>query len=63
MLVHSFSASDAWFENYDRFLSLLGVTARIGELATVPGRENPALHLAWVRGNLRYTEELEAPTG
>lgn len=58
MLVHSFSASDAWFEDYAQFLSLLGVTARIGELATVPGRAEPALHLAWVRGDLRYTEAL-----
>ena len=63
MLVHSFSASDAWFEDYERFLSLLGLTARIGEVATVPGREEPALHLAWVRGNLRYTEELGDSTG
>ena len=62
MIVHSFSSSDAWFEDYERFLSLLGVTARIGELATVPGRDDPALHLAWVRGNLRYTEEREEST-
>ena len=63
MLVHSFSSSDAWFEDYAGFLSLLGATARIGELTTVPGHENPALHLAWVRGNLRYTEEREESTG
>jgi hypothetical protein len=63
MLVHSFSASDAWFEDYDRFLSLFGVAARIGELVSVPGHESPALHLAWVRGNLRYVEELEDTAG
>ena len=56
MLVHSFSPEDAWFNDYARFLSLLGLTARVGGLVTVPGRREPALHLAWVRGNLRYTE-------
>ncbi len=63
MLVHSFSSSDAWFEDYERFLSLLGLTARIGEVATVPGHEGPALHLAWVRGNLRFTEGVGESTG
>ena len=46
MLVHSFSASDAWFEDYERFLSLFGLTARIGEVATVPLLPKRALTLA-----------------
>jgi hypothetical protein len=54
MLVHSFSSSDDWFDDYARFLSLLGVSGAIDELVTVPGRDGPALHFAWVRGNLRY---------
>jgi hypothetical protein len=56
MLVHSFNAEDACFDDYERFLSLFGLAARVGELVTVPGHEEPALHLGWVRGNLRYAE-------
>ena len=33
------------------------------EAATAPGHEKPALHQAWVRGNLRYTEGLGKSAG
>jgi hypothetical protein len=56
MLVHSFSTSDDWFEDYARFLSLFHLTGGIDKLVTVPERDAPALYFAWVRGNPRFVD-------
>ena len=50
MLVHSFSQSDEWFEDYARFASLLGSKAAKNKLVSVGSRSGIPLHLGWVRG-------------
>jgi len=54
MLVHSFSPSSDWFQDYAAFVSLLGGSAAAGKMIPVGSRSGVSLHLAWVRGNTRY---------
>src|SRR5690606_32823645 len=43
MVVHSFSADDAWPDDYQASARALGVTGGEGRLERVPGREGPEL--------------------
>lgn len=54
MLVHSFSQSSEWFQDYAAFVSLLGGIASEDAIASVGTRSGVSLHLAWVRGDARY---------
>lgn len=54
MLVHSFSQSSEWFQDYAAFVSLMGSCAAENNIASVGSRSGVSLHLAWVRGNARY---------
>lgn len=54
MLVHSFSQSSEWFQDYAAFVSLMGGSAAENNMASVGSRSGVSLHLAWVRGNARY---------
>ena len=56
MVVHSFSQSDEWFEDYERFLSLFGLSAGINEVVTTHHIPDMTLHLAWVKGDKRFLE-------
>jgi len=56
MLVHSFSQTDEWFEDYETFLSLFGVSGSIDELVSAGSVAEISLHFAWVRGDPRYLE-------
>lgn len=49
-LIHSFSRHDTWFDDFERFASLLGIRAQIGvvEAASLP--DGMELYLGWVRG-------------
>ncbi len=51
MVVHSFSAADAWIEDYRGLAMLLGVRGEKGRIERVPGREDPELWVAWVTGS------------
>ena len=53
MLVHSFSAENRGFEDYENFLSLFGVPGRLDAVATTPLPGGMPLHLGWVRDKLR----------
>ncbi|UZP66042.1 hypothetical protein N1030_10450 [Desulfovibrio mangrovi] len=50
MLVHSFSAESAWFDDYAAFLELYGVTAKTGVLHNVLDESVPNLFCGWVKG-------------
>lgn len=50
MLVHSFSAENAWFDDYAAFLDLYGVTAKVGVLHTLFDDAVPNLFCGWVKG-------------
>jgi len=54
MLVHSFSQSNEWFQDYAAFVSLMGGRAAKNSVVPVGARSGVSLHLAWVRGNARY---------
>jgi hypothetical protein len=54
MLVHSFSQSSEWFQDYAAFVSLMGGSAAEDSIVSVGSRSGVSLHLAWVRGNAHY---------
>ncbi len=54
MLVHSFSQSSEWFQDYAAFTSLMGGSARENGIVSVGSRSGVSLHLAWVRGDALY---------
>lgn len=54
MLVHSFSQSSEWFQDYAAFVSLMGGSAAENSMVSVGSRSGVSLHLAWVRGNASY---------
>ena len=54
MLVHSFSPTNQWFEEFKAFVALFNASAAIGKLSTVKAGNNIPLHLAWVHGDERY---------
>ena len=54
MLVHSFSQSSEWFQDYAAFVSLMGGSATEDRMISVGSRSGVSLHLAWVRGNTHY---------
>lgn len=53
MLVHSFSPTSEWFDDYAAFVSLLGGSAEKNSLVSVGSRSGISLHLAWVCGDAR----------
>lgn len=54
MLVHSFSPSNRWFEEFKAFVALYGVEAEMGKLITVGAKNGTPLHLAWIHGDERF---------
>lgn len=56
MIVHSFSQSGAWFDDFAKFANLLGGPAVKGRLLTLNLTSGMPLHLAWVQGQARFLE-------
>ena len=56
MIVHSFSQTEEWFEDYARFVALFGVGAKVNRLTAVSAASGPTLHLGWVIGDARFLE-------
>lgn len=56
MVVHSFSASAQWYEDFAAFARHLGVNAPKGSIATLPSRDAPSLSIGWIQGDLRHLE-------
>ncbi len=54
MLVHSFSKNDEWFDDYSRFLSIMGASANPDEVVFAKDCGGIAFYCAWVRGEKRY---------
>lgn len=51
MIVHSFSSSAKWFEDYDLFLKQFGIDAKLNQLAATILPSGLTLHLAWAKGD------------
>lgn len=54
MLVHSFSQSHQWFEDYAAFAALFNAEVAVGRLVSVGQNDGVQLHLGWVCGNAEY---------
>lgn len=57
MLVHSFSQSDEWFDDYCQFLALFGVKGELDSLVFARTLDGINLCFAWVKGDKRYLEK------
>ena len=57
MLVHSFSQSDEWFDDYCQFLALFGVKGETDSLVFGKKVDGIDLYFAWVKGDKRYLEK------
>jgi hypothetical protein len=56
MIVHSFSDTDAGFDDYKAFAELFGMQAGIGELLFIGERNNTRLHIGWARGDREFLD-------
>jgi hypothetical protein len=54
MVVHTFSQSDDWFDDYAAFLAALGVPAEVNGVATKHLGCGLRLHLGWVHGARKW---------
>ena len=54
MVVHSFSKTNEWLEDYQYFLSLFGLEAGINQAVTVKLANEINLSFAWVHGSEKY---------
>lgn len=50
MLVHSFSATRRWFEDYAAFAALFGVVAEPDRLVCINSNVRPRIYLGWATG-------------
>ncbi len=54
MIVHSFSPTTAWLEDFRTFVALFGQPAEPDQLHSVVLPTGKILHLAWARGDQQY---------
>ena len=54
MIVHSFSQSDAQFDDFAKFANYLGLEAAKNRLLTKVLRTGMLLHLAWATGDAKF---------
>ena len=50
MVVHSFSTEHKWFEDYQAFLSLFGVSGQVNKIVKLTNREGLIVYAGWVVG-------------
>ena len=53
MIVHSFSPENRWFADYQAFLNLFGVEARMNRLAELRRLNGLRLYAGWVSGKMK----------
>jgi hypothetical protein len=56
MVVHTFSRTNEWFEDYQYFLSLFDLEAGIDQAVTTRIADEMNLSFAWVHGSEKYLE-------
>lgn len=54
MVVHTFSETNEWIEDYQYFLSLFNLQGGINEAVSTKLESGVNLHFAWVHGNNKY---------
>jgi len=56
MMVHSFSQSDEWFEDYTQFISLFGAKSAVNMVVPAGRVSDLDMYFCWVRGDKRYLQ-------
>ncbi|WP_287236424.1 hypothetical protein [Mesorhizobium sp.] len=54
MIVHSFSPTSMWFEDFARFANLLGASVEPDQSSTVKTKSGQRLRLGWATGNADF---------
>ena len=54
MMVHSFSRSHEWFEDYKAFLSLFALSGAVDSISTFGNLNGIELHFTWIHGEQQY---------
>jgi len=54
MLVHSFSETKEWFDDYSQFLALFGAKGKLDSLVFARNLDGVNLYFAWVKGEGKY---------
>ena len=57
MLVHSFSQTGEWYENYALFAALFGIDAKVDRIHSAGKIGTIHLYLGWVKGDAKYLEK------
>ena len=61
MLIHSFSPSNKWHQDFEAFASLLEGASKAGTLLSIGERAGIKLYIGWCRGDQRFREAVEMP--
>jgi hypothetical protein len=59
MLVHSFSPTDKWFDDFEAFAGLFDARVVIGGLATIGRVNDTPLHIGWCKGDQRFRQDVK----
>ena len=54
MLVHSFSQTNEWFDDYNQLLSLFGSVGAPDTVTSIGKKAGLSLYFAWVKGEAYY---------
>lgn len=57
MLVHSFSKSNEWFDDYSQFLALFNLNAKPNSLVFAKNINGINLYFGWVKGDEKYLDK------
>jgi len=56
MIVHSFSPTMEWFDDFKRFAELLGTHVQPNHISLIPASSSPKLYIGWCCGELSFTK-------
>jgi hypothetical protein len=57
VIVHSFSPSNEWFEDFEKFVCLFGLTTKINTVVSAQAPFGLPLHFAWIHGDEKYLKK------
>ncbi len=56
VLIHSFSQSNEWFDDYNEFLALFGMNSKVNNVTRPKNVDGIDLYFSWIRGDKKYLE-------
>jgi len=57
VIIHSFSPTNEWFEDFAKFVSLFGAIPKINSVVSAELPNGMPLHFAWIHGNEEYLKK------